>query len=522
MDRLSEWLGLVARPAALRTGASEPITIRSGEIPQATDQAEEILLQHSERLGIFQRSGEIVRVIELPTLRESRGLKRPAGSVMLDPVRAAAMMEAFERVARFQRFSAETKAPAPVDCPARLAATYLARRGSWRLPLLTGIIAAPLMQHDGTIVCKPGYDQATGLFLATTIEWPEVPEKPSQDDASCALIALVKPFSEFPFRSPADTSVHIAAILTAIQRRILDACPLVGYSAPVQRSGKSLLAESAAIISTGQPAPAATVSKDKEEFRKFITASLREGHAVVNLDNVDHPLASPDLAKAITQPEFMDRLLGENTVLRLPTNIFWTATGNNLTFRGDLSSRSLLCRIDAETEHPEERTFAIPDLKAYLMRHRPTLVCAALTALRAFHIAGRPSQKLPRWGGFDDWSTLIREAIVWAGLPDPCETRQTVVAEDPDIDAAADILIQLQESFGEQPFTLKQVVDRANEKGFDDLRRALVAVVPRNDIDVRTLGWWARRWKDRIIQGLRLQRISVESVHPAKWKLGKV
>lgn len=37
-----------------------------------------------------------------------------------------------------------------------------------------------------------------------------------------------------------DRAVHIACILTAIQRPLLRACPIFGYSAPAQRSGKSL------------------------------------------------------------------------------------------------------------------------------------------------------------------------------------------------------------------------------------------------------------------------------------------
>jgi putative DNA primase/helicase len=139
---------------------------------------------------------------------------------------------------------------------------------------------------------------------------PTIPDSPNRADAETALETLLVPFKEFPFVSEHDRAVHLACILTAIQRPALNACPIFGYTAPAQRSGKSLLAESVAIIATGKPAAATAMSSEREEIRKMITSALREAHSIINLDNVERPLASPDLAKAITQPEYQDRALG--------------------------------------------------------------------------------------------------------------------------------------------------------------------------------------------------------------------
>ena len=38
------------------------------------------------------------------------------------------------------------------DAPARIAATYRERVGRWRLPVLTGIIDAPTLRRDGTLL----------------------------------------------------------------------------------------------------------------------------------------------------------------------------------------------------------------------------------------------------------------------------------------------------------------------------------------------------------------------------------
>jgi hypothetical protein len=503
-------------PAAVE---ADLITLERGKLPAAVDEAEEILLGHSERLGIFQRAGELARVISLPEPRKGGGLQRSKGTVQLEPLSGLALTEVFSRIAVWERIDSNGDIQI-VDCPPKIAAFYISRTGSWRILVLAGVISAPLMREDGTILSQPGYDRESGLLFVSDEVWPVIPDRPTRADAETALKILRAPFEEFPFVAEEDISVHIAAILTAIQRRTLEACPIFGYSAPAQRSGKSLLAESVAIIGTGKPAPATAVSGDREEMRKAITSALREGHVIINLDNIEHPLASPDLAKAITQSEYQDRLLGESRMLRLPTNVLWTATGNNLVFRGDLSSRALLCRIDSGMERPEARTFKIHDLEDFLRNSRKVLVAAALTILRAYQVAGRPRQQVQPWGGFNNWSAFIREPLVWLGLADPCKTRETVLADDPEREESLTALLALHEAFGDSEFTVKMIADRC---GSDDaLKSSILSVAAgrqqRHELDPRRLGWWCRNRKDQVLGGLRL-RHSGKGSGVAYWRI---
>jgi hypothetical protein len=175
-----------------------------------------------------------------------------------------------------------------------------------------------MMRPDGSILSTPGYDEATGLFLCADEHWPETPDAPTRADAEAGLRALLEPFAEFPFVDDAGRTVLIAAILTALQRRLLESAPLFGFDAPAQRTGKSLLAEAVGIIAAGRRPAAMTAAADRDEFRKAITAVLRGGHLIVIFDNVMHPLGSPDLAKALTQSEYADRLLGATELLQLP------------------------------------------------------------------------------------------------------------------------------------------------------------------------------------------------------------
>jgi|HubBroStandDraft_4_1064222.scaffolds.fasta_scaffold25411_1 putative DNA primase/helicase len=168
-------------------------------------------------------------------------------------------------------------------------------------------------------------------------------------------------------------------------------------------------------------------------------------------------------------------------------------------------------------ESPESRAFQIPDLGEYLKTHRTDLVAAALTILRAFHVAGHPRQQIKPWGGFEDWSAAIREPLVWVGLADPCETRSAVLADDPEREESLAVLRALHEEFGDDKFTAKRIVLHCKS---NNLRAAIEAVaLGRNkEIDSRKLGWWLRRNHDRIIGGMRLESKGTKS-GSSRWQI---
>src|SRR5262249_3875877 len=91
---------------------------------------------------------------------------------------------------------------------------------------------------------------------------------------------------------------------------------------------------------------------------------------------------------------------------------------------GDTPRRVLPIRLESPLERPEERTgFRYPNLRAHVLANRGPLLSAALTILRAYCVAGRPDQGLTPWGGFEGWSDLVRNTVVWCGLPDRGVTR---------------------------------------------------------------------------------------------------
>lgn len=514
IEHTPEW----QEPAAEQNTTKRPeIILQAGMAPWNLDDAEKVLVKHAPNLAIFERDGMVTRVVSLEQQTTTHKiLARPAGAIVLRPMSEIGLVDTFERLIDWKKYNSSGELKQS-ECPKKLAAMYLAREGQRRLPHLTGVIEAPILRPDGSILSRPGYDAATGLYLASTQDWSGILEHPDLNDALAAVDTLLAPFTEFPFTPQECRSVLLAAILTALQRRLLPSAPLFGFSAPVQRSGKSLLAESIGIIATGRKPSALMLPDKEEEVRKAITSVLLESDLITNIDNVVYPLNSKSLAVAITQEIYKDRLLGVNRNVMLSTNVMWMATGNNLCFRGELPSRSLLCYINAGKERPEERRFQIENLITFLLDHRATLVAAALTILRAYYLAGRPEQDIPTWGGFEAWSAEIRAPLVWLGLPDPYVTRELVIEDDPQREANGEVLKQWSAVVA-GGIRLRDLITRSEQHS--ELKDALLAVAAARgtrDVSLERLGKWCRENKNRPIDGFRLLVTSGTGNNAKKW-----
>lgn len=181
---------------------------------------------------------------------------------------------------------------------------------------LAAIISAPTLRPDGTALIEPGYDSTTGLLLVLdgVDAIVPLPDRPSTEQAAEALAMLWKPFSEFPFVGPLDRAAHLGALLTAVVRPSLPTAPAFAYDAPVQGSGKTLLARCVAALATGNEPDGwpASAGADDEETRKRIFTALRDGKRVVVLDHLLGTFDSASLAAALTSPKWTDRVLGKS------------------------------------------------------------------------------------------------------------------------------------------------------------------------------------------------------------------
>jgi len=291
------------------------------------------------------------------------------------------------------------------------------------------------LRPDGTIAATRGFDIPTCTYIDIPHKgWgEEVPGHPNKGEAQAALAALREPFEEFPFVSTSSESVALAALLTAVIRPALKNAPMFLVTAHAAGTGKGLLVGVISTIASGRQSPTLMdIGENEAETRKRITATLIAGAQVVSLDNLTHSLGARALCQVLTSEEYTDRVLGVSETVNLPTTgTTWLATGNNLTVSGDMTRRVLMCSLDARVERPEDREFSRTGLLDWCATDRKRLVAAALTMLRAFHVAGRPFGS-PPLGSFEDWSQMVRGTLVWLGMPDPLEAREAVEVEDPE------------------------------------------------------------------------------------------
>lgn len=508
---------------AADNGERPEIHIYAGCMPETIDMAEGALIQ--AQLGLYQRGSIVVRPAMVPVaISDGRQIDAPR----LVHVRAHHMAEAFTRAVDWKRYDKREREWLRTDCPQRIADTFLAREGQWRLPVLTGIINCPTLRADGSILDLPGYDAQTGLlFDPQEVQFPALPRDPDRDTALRALGFLKDLISTFPFVSEADRAVTLSAILTALIRRSLPTAPLHGFNAPTAGTGKSMLVDLASLIATARPAPVIAQGKSEEEMEKRLGAALIAGDVLIAIDNCTEPLGGELLCQTLTQTSLKVRILGKSMNAEVPSNAAIFATGNNLTLEGDMTRRAIRATLDAGVERPELRAFD-RDAIAMVTAQRGDYVTAGITILRAFHCAGRPEQR-PPLGSFTDWSRWVRDALIWLGEADPCETMEDMRSADPKLEALTTVLELWREVIGMDRVTVREVIERAtaqrpqlygkSEFIHPEFREALLAVAGEGGaINGRKLGKWISAHQNRIVNGLRLVAEG-ESAGGARWQL---
>jgi putative DNA primase/helicase len=332
------------------------------------------------------------------------------------------------------------------------------------------------------------------------------------------LELIVGVLAGFPFVASADRAVALSAILTTLDRRAMPTAPLHAFTAPAAGTGKSKLVDIAAVLATGRIAPVIGQGNTEEELEKRLGAKLLTGDAVISIDNCEHPLQSAFLCQVLTQKIVSIRLLGSSLSVETPTTSTILCTGNNLAIVGDLTRRTLLCSMDAKCEHPEQREFD-EDAVDVARARRGELVTAGLTVLKAWHLSDAKGAKSPL-GSFETWSRRIRDALLWLGCDDPCDTIQKVKAEDPKVMALMAVTAQWREHIGlQREVTVQQVINHAPKA--HDLFVALMNVAAArsgNVISNDRLGRWLKKNEGRIVNGISLRYVGISHGH-STWKL---
>lgn len=500
---------------------TKPTILVRQDLVAVTDEAEAALVKMG---GLYVRGTALVRVFrpgrKIPPLLKKLMIKPPTGAASVDAMMPPLLREWMARAATWCRVAKKGKVVAAL--PAQFAVDTLLARNEWPFPPLELITETPLLRPNGTILDRSGYDATTSILYEPRQTFPQIPTRPTRAEVNAAIELLLDLLCDFPFMAPSDRGATVSLMLTMAARNAIDGeIPMYSLGAPIRGAGKGLLGSATTIAMTGYEPTLTTPVERDEEWRKRILALGLMGCRVVLVDNVDGEFGCPSLSAALTTGSITDRILGLSKMVTVPVRQVWMATGNNIVFVGDLARRVIPIDIDPQVEHPEWRAgFRHPDLRDYVRRAHPQLVTAALTILRSYHVAGRPSHGMPRLGSYEAWDDLVRGAILWLDhrpLGDPVEGRKRI---DQHADGDAALIAQTyyawHDAFGTRAKTIAEAVDVA--AGHPSLADALRAIDPDSrQLDAHKIGVRLRKCRGRIVGGLRLE-ISEYRQGVAAWR----
>lgn len=517
------------------------IEIYHNSMKPIADHVENLLLREPGGPFLFHRATKLCHIGRSGP--QPKWMKQPADLPRICMMTEPWLREHIDGIARFVTITVDdngfeqTRNSLP---PAWLIETIM-HHTEWPFPKLEGVATIPILRQDGSVETKQGYDKDTGLYLDYGgIVFPPLRQRVTLDTARSAIGVLQEVFADFCFATPGVLSAALAATLTIIGRHAFTGnTPLFVVRSPTPGTGKGRLINAICTIGTGQPAPSMPPTTDVEEERKRLFMIALSAIPAIHVDNVSGSLGSAALDQALTGGKITARQLGSYDQIHAPWSTVLFASGNNLALKGDLARRVVPIDLDPHMERPEERSgFRHDPLIPWVVQEYPRLAVAALTILQGYFAAGCPKQILAPMGSFEEWSLLIRQTLVWAGEPDPCEGRAMLTAEsDPDLEKWGSVLAAWSLCYP-QGSSLAEKVSLARvqqdipayekptepECQWRDLRDALGGFDAKYDgkrWSPTALAYVFRKYQKRIVYGLQLSTDGRDRTGKTYWKITK-
>lgn len=429
-------------------------------------QAEEAALSLTLRKGIYQRGGRLVQVVE-----DTEGLIRQKGAPLIETIPLETLHLILSSCAdwrAWRKVDGEMKLLSTTPPDKVVRGVFRRKRYPAEIPELEAVIETPMILSDGRIVQTAGYDRESRLLYLQPEDLRDhvVPEYPNQEDIDEARDLLVDLLCDFRFQTEAHRSAWLAGLLSYFARFAMRSpAPCFLVDANTRGSGKGYLVKLIGIITQNRWLDRFTQKTDPKDEEQMIVSIAQSGLLQVLIDNVDRPIGSGAFDGALTDTTVSDRAYHTQQIARFALFAIWWLTGNNVQVRegADTARRTMHIRLDSPEEKPEQRAnFKHDPILDHARRVRPQLVMAALTVLRGYFVAGRPDMGLKRWGGFEEWSSLIRNCLVWCGLADPYEAHEGLVKEaDADMELLEDVVMgwkEIQDFHKTDALTLTEVL----------------------------------------------------------------
>lgn len=495
------------------------IELVAGKSAEATDKLLDVMRSAHD---IFDFGMEIVRVGyagTMHTLNES-SLRYVVGGLVQFWTKKKNASDAIVEVLR--------------DPPTAICSSVIALGIQRRLKPLMGVITAPTLRADGSLLNTAGYDIKTELIFEPVGDVSGIPMYPSSGQALLAIKELWKPFENFPFCGPVDRAVHLAALLTAAVRSSMTVAPGFAYDAPTQGSGKTLLARCVGVLLSGtEPSVwAHTAGRDDEEIRKRIFTVLRSGARVLIWDNIVGTFDSPSMASCMTSPMLTDRILGQSSSSTVPNRMMLILTGNNLALQGEMPRRVLVCRIDPAVERPFSRHFELEPF-GYCRANRQKMIAAALTVIRAYLTHGIATPLNGRLASFEAWDECVRHTVSYANelMPDMFgDVMDSIVANqaaDPELETFTIFLKAWFDAYSTRAISASELITSVSGNLVDpsliELKKAIEDLPLSNNqqLNSKSVGRYLGYRKGRVAGGLVLE-LGLKVKERQTWRVKRV
>lgn len=487
-------------------GQRRQILVSKGELVRALDETLDVMGQNKGCL--YNMGGGLMR------------LKRDIeGFLIFEEIPLPALRTVIERMVEYVEMGKKNSLAsidAPKDLIAMLAVMADYGPNVWRLQ---EILTTPSLHPSGEALITKGYHKDLALYL----DCPDSLDNLDLSGDPQKAFDLVKDLlHDVPFEKPEHASVAMASFIAPVVRTAINGpIPIILFDSTTRGSGKGLLANLTSIIATGRKSVVQPYVSETE-FEKRVTALLQMGIRTVMIDNIDRPFGGPTLDALLTADMWTGRILGETKMIKYRMRAHLMATGNNIQIQGDLDRRALRCYIAPGMENPEKRDpklYKYPEIERHVTENRRTYVQSILTFVQAFMKKGCPeAPNIMGLGSFEEWSKIVRGAIMHYGMPDPVDSQDALRA-DSAVSVWSLFLGAASSIWGVGSFSARELFDAAFRQGggglgskaaYIQLETSLEELLGTNQPTARSVSFILKRWLNRVVDNRKLVKNTVK------------
>jgi hypothetical protein len=292
---------------------------------------------------------------------------------------------------------------------------HFMRRNDDALPIATTVAQLPIVLHNGTLLAGPGLHRPCGVVFCIADALMKILPQPAECTPAAVGEAMRFLCEEWLVDVAADYGskcIVVASALTIIERALLPERPAFFITAGQRGGGKTTLIHMISMAILGIAACAAAWSKDEDERRKALLSYFSAGLPMLTWDNIERgsAISCPHIERALTNEFYSDRVLGATQYRLVLSSTVMYFTGNNISPRGDMASRSLVAHLAVDRPDPENRSFTHPDPLAWTEANRGRILAALFTILIG-NPRRRPGEHTPPETRFKTWWDIVGSAV---------------------------------------------------------------------------------------------------------------